>query len=201
MTALLDLIDIDQPAARAYGGKRSLIWTVHGPGELHRCRFDIAWVEVTEREPMRGEPLWLALSRRADLDQPRGPFTDACHTAAKAELMPLLARDFGTRWEAAHRPTVAGDWLDAADEARARARWFDRANELSELYAAGMVTLREPELDEYDRARAFVRPPEVTIVSGHQRTERVPRIADVWLDGEHVGHLTARGVVPVGGLT
>ncbi len=201
MAALLDLIDIDQPAARAHGGKRALTWTVHGPDELHRCRFDIAWIEVTEREPMRGEPLQLALYRRTDRDQPRGPFTDACRAAAKAEIMPLLARNFGERWEAAHRPSAASNWLNASADAHARARWFDRANELSEMYAAGMATLRTPELDDTDRARGFVRPPEVTILSEYSRTERVQRIADVWLDGEHVGYLTARGVVPVRGLT
>lgn len=200
MTALLDVIDLDRPAAHVAHGNRLLAWSLTDPGQIHRNRYARAWVQVIERQPMRGEPLTLWMARRPAVDRGREPFTDACVDACRREVLPRLARDFGDRWEAAHRAAAAGDWRTAADDAIRIAAWYARAADLADLYATGHATLRPPAPDDGDRS-AFIGPPQVSIRSPRGGTELVTRVADVWADGEHVGWLTERGIAPLDGWT
>lgn len=48
-------------------GKRVVTWTLSDPGEIARNGYQIAWVDITEREPWKGEPLWVSATRRQEL--------------------------------------------------------------------------------------------------------------------------------------
>lgn len=196
MSALLDLIDLDAPAATfGYNGCRELIWTIVGPAELHRNAFERAWIEVTEGEPMKGEPLWDRAYRRTDPRSMRERFTDRAQKLIHGELIPKIARDFGERWERAHMPAASPEsFREAAEAERTRVRWYERAAELTEMYSMGLLQVRPPEIP--DRFTCLAN--QVRILRQYDRgSGTTDRAGDCYLDGELVGYLTRLGVVPV----
>ena len=124
-------------------GKRYVAWTLHRPEQmvLFRCTFSWAWITVTERQPWRGEPLWLSAQRRIEDPAGREPFTDRAREAMAREVLPVLARyGFDRYWLELHRAKGGADRsLDLADEAEAEASWWRARADLLRMHSAGMV--------------------------------------------------------------
>lgn len=197
MTTILDLIDVDRPAAHIRFRRRSLHWRIDNPGTLHANRFEMAWIQLEERQPMRGEPLWVTAHRRTGTDLARERFTDTASDKIHRTLAPVFARDFNDRWERAHQAqTNPRGAIEAAAKARARAEWHDRQAELVELWSLGLLGTRAHEPDE----TGFLPTGHRVVVPSHYGTETVDALADLLLDGEHVGWLTERGPIPTGDL-
>jgi hypothetical protein len=129
-------------AAHTTNGRRVLCWTAPGPGRWHRCGFDRAWVEVTEQQPWRGEPLHLTAYRRLPgTITTRERFTARAQTALAAEIVPAVARHgFDRLWLPLHRRHDRQALHDRAAQAEREAAWFRYRAELAELHAAGLVT-------------------------------------------------------------
>lgn len=207
MTALLLPPRLDG-AAMSCGtsyGKRTISWTVAKAGEWHRNRFSMAWLEVSEREPWRGEPLWLSAYRRpVDSTLAREPFTDRAREQLSSEILPWVARyGFSRLWTDLHRRAGRSDpaALDRARQAmeaqvqRAAAElaWHRLATELADMHADGLTDL-DPLPRSHDR-----RQPRVAVVPRYRGDAPVqPVAARVLVDGDQVGWVTDHGqLVPL----
>jgi hypothetical protein len=177
-------------------GKRTICWTLGGPGTFRRNAWVFAWVQVTEQEPWRGEPLWLSAERRiVDASHLRQPFTTAARAALSDAVLPVVARyGFGRLWLELHR-TRTTDAAKAAERARIIAAWHDARETLHQMHVDGLVDFHPIERDHYGR------PPAVRVVGWDGRLTAEPAAARATVHGEHVGWMTDRAVlVPLGDL-
>lgn len=186
-------------------GKRTISWTIAEPGEWHRNRFSMAWLEVSEREPWRGEPLWLSAYRRpVDSTLAREPFTDRAREQLAAEILPSIARyGFSRLWVDLHRQAGRSDPA-AVDRARqameaqirraeAELEWHRLTAELHDMHADGLTDL-DPLPRSHER-----RETRVAVVPRYRGDSPVqPVVARVLVDGEQVGWVTDHGhLVPL----
>lgn len=186
-------------------GKRTITWTIAEPGEWHRNRFSMAWLEVSEREPWRGEPLWLHASRRpVDSTLSREPFTDRARDLISAEVLPGIARyGFSRLWTELHRRAGRSD-PEAVERARkameaqirraeAELEWHRLTAELHDMHADGLTTL-EPLRTGMARTVAQRDERRVAVVPRYRGDSSVqPVVARVLVDGEQVGWVTDHG--------
>jgi hypothetical protein len=192
---------MDGVTAQAYTeyGKRKLCWTITEPGEIHRNRFRWACIDVTEREPFRGEPIWVSVQRRTNPDNHiRTPFTESGRNAVHADVVPVIARyGFNRLWvdQSRHLGTYRGtDTARAeAESCRRMARWWDDKAVLSEAHEAGLTELVPATPDDYGRPR--------TVRVGHHiggRSSWEPVMAEVHIDGVLEGWMLANAeIVPL----
>lgn len=180
----------DMGAHTSYG-RRQVCWNIAGPGELFRNRYERCWVDVEEREPWRGEPLWLHATRRpqADASWQRVGFTDRGREALAALLLPLVARyGFSRLWLDLHR--LKGD--QGAREAMARAEreamWWMHRSDLQAMHAEGLIEFRP------HRDPDGCRPLTVPVLSAHHQPPSYENVAaSAVVDGEQVGWITTTG--------
>lgn len=173
-------------------GKRKISWTLAEPGEIARNGYQIAWVEITEREPWKGEPLWVSATRRPPGTEgwSRVRFTDKGREAISGILLPLVARYGFTRlWLDLHRTKhTAGDHAQAIAEAQRVVDWHVACRELTDMHAAGVLDFKpaDPKL----LAQRYTVPVAAAYGSGR---DWEPVMAQAFLDGESVGWITSRG--------
>lgn len=181
------------PSASLDRGRRSISWTLMDPGELHRNTYRMAWIEVTERNSWRGDPLWLHASRRRHDGWTREPFTDKARDALHAEIVPRLARCFGDVWIGLHRSrtTSSGDMTRTG---LAIAEWCRQVDELADLHAAGLLDFRPVDTPttraNFERCGIGVR-----VWTGHRGTDTEDAVAGAYLDGQHVGWMLRTGSI------
>lgn len=184
-------LDGAEPGAWVEYGKRTLSWGPLPEGSFARNTWAMAWVDVSEREPWRGEPLWLYASRRRDESWSREPFTDTARRKLHDLVVPQIARyGFHRLWVERRRARTSAE----ADLVNARAagrvaRWWQDKAALADLD----LDLRPPRRDP-DR-----RHPTVLVARAYAPsvTERVDVIGEAWYEGEQIGWVTGSGeVVP-----
>lgn len=136
--------DTVEPGAHMEHGKRLLSWTLTGPGNLFRNRYAIAWVEISEREPWRGEPLSVWATRRVDMSAARMSFTDPGREAVAALLLePVVRYGFDRLWVDRHGAgQKPSDALDAAARARREQVWWETKADLAEMHGKGLLSFR-----------------------------------------------------------
>lgn len=129
-------------------GKRKVCLTLKDPGSLYRCRYIMAWLDVTEREPWRGEPLSVWGSRRPTDDKSwsRVGFTDTARKSIETEILPLVSRyGFERWWLEVHRATkgeqMQTESTSAIVEAEKILTYHRRRAELGELWSADLVEI------------------------------------------------------------
>lgn len=181
-------------------GKRTIGWTISEPGEWHRNRYSMAWLEVAEREPWRGEPLWLSAWRRPiDTTLAREPFTPRARDLIATEVIPPIARyGFDRLWTELHRRAGRSD-PEAVERARkamdaqirraeAELEWHRLTAELHDMHADGLTTL-EPLPRTHER-----RETRVAVVPRYRGDTPIqPVVARVLIDGDHIGWITDHG--------
>jgi hypothetical protein len=192
-------LDLPEPFASAEVGAeveyshRKVGWTLYGPGDIHRNRYEIAWVEIREDRPWRGEPLYLSATRRPPgTSYSRVSFTDKARDQLHAELVPVVARYGFTRlWSELHaaKATAVRD-RSAAAEARRIARWWDTKGDLAEMERDGVLEFRPLRVEPYDRTPRQRMPAQNP--SGMTWEEVT---AEALHDGHRVGWVTRTGVV------
>ena len=175
-------------------GRRQLCWRLEEPGQLARNRYVMAWFDLSERVPFKGEPLWLSATRRLPGDSyARQSFTAAGRDAVAALVLPAVMRyGFSRAWTEAHGAKAARS-VDSAqravDDARARARWFEECAELASMHAAGLLEFRPvPDAPLGQRAQTVA-----LIGSDNRRSFDEVAAEAVLPDGERAGWLTRRG--------
>jgi hypothetical protein len=194
LPAPFDQVDIGAHLDR---GRRSLTWRLEGPGQIVRNGYEMAWFDVTERDPFRGEPLWLSATRRplGRSNYGRQGFTDAGRKALSEFVLPVIARyGFDRAWTELHR-TKAAKIVEAAaageQEALWVAGWWRTQAELAHMLADGL--LRFEVVDE-----TYGRWPTVAVMDRSGRRDRQDVVAAAMLDGEQVGWMTRHGdLVPL----
>lgn len=161
-------------------GKRKVSWRVVEPGVLHRNAYEMAWFEVVEREPWRGEPLWLSGTRKVG-ESWREPFTTKSIEKFSKELLPAIAKyGFGRLWTETHRekPDRTEPEIQELEEA---VRFHREKAELEEMHRAGLLEFLPLPQDK--------RLPSVGVPHlGRTSWDRV--VGRVMLDGELVGWVT-----------
>lgn len=182
-------------------GKRLVSWTVAQPGSLFGCRFEWACFEVVEREPWRGEPLYLygAERRTAHGGSMRSSFTERARALASEALVRPLARyGFDRYWTELHQARAARDdgvtEKGYRDDAERIARWWAAKVTLQEMHADGLLTFRpvpRPEVGKRPENRVAKAPGPGEGSWYGSTTATV--MASAWaLDGQ-VGWMTDRG--------
>lgn len=176
-------------------GKRLICWTLPEPGELYRNRYEIAWIDVTEREPWKGEPLWLSATRRHPGASGRVPFTDLGRDALHADIVPQIARHgFGDLWLALHRTKGSGAAEEAARAHRV-ASWWDQKAALDDMHQLGLVEFVP--IDQREHPRGLRK----QIAEGNRGTTSTDVGARAFVDGVSVGWMTTRGeLIPNDGI-
>lgn len=178
-------------------GKRQLTWTVKEQGEWFRNKFEMAWIDVNEQAPFRGEPLSLIAQRRTVGDLGRVGFTANARAQLAKLVLPAVARaGFDRLWnEQRARQVQPARSYNAAEEAAALVRWWRAREDLERMQADGMVEFRPIEHDHNHRRPTTLMPSPGTI----QHLIRQDVIAEAWTRGEHVGWMTSGGdLVPDG---
>ena len=176
-------------------GRRVVCWTVRGHGSWHRCSWAWAWFDITEREPWRGEPLWLSAQRRVRESDMRSSFTPKARDAIAAEVVPVVARyGFGRLWLEVRRGAADGGAARRqAVRAETEAQWWRMAADLADWHAGGRLAFEpvpSPRLGE----RAL----SVAVLAEHDHRRPRTCLARVFMDGEQVGWVTdSGGVVPL----
>lgn len=176
-------------------GYRYLSWGPLPAGEYARNRWAMAWVEVREDRPWKGEPLWLTAYRRPPGHSlTRVPFTDKGRAALHAEVVPAIARyGFDRLWAEARSTRSAVELAERnASDARVEAAWFDAKATVESMLADGMVEFRPVEGPDG-------RPLTVRVVKAHSQQRRTWDFvaAEALVAGERVGWVTREGdVVP-----
>lgn len=177
------------PVAHLSRGRRAISWTVVNPGTVHRCRFDTLWVTIEERQPWRGEPLWLSVARRVG-QKGREPLTEKARSALESELVPAVARyGFDALWSELHRAGISRCDDRLLAEAQARLVWEETRRDLVDMYRSGMLDTKPVSRDP------SVRWPTVTVVDGQHRRVRADVAASLVADHTQVGWLTVNGAV------
>lgn len=170
-------------------GKRSINWTISEPGEWHRNRYSMAWVEVTEREPWKGEPLSLWPTRRPpDATLARESFTEKARAAIQAEVLPIISRyGFSRLWVDLHRVRRTADMDTAVNRAAAELDWHRQQRDLHEMHQAGDIEFVPLAIERGREQRVAVVPR----YRGDSSTNAVHARAIV--HGEQVGWITDHG--------
>lgn len=177
-----------KPSAHVEYGRRAICWSLTEPGSWHLCRYNMAWLDVSEREPWAGEPLHLSATRRLHYESPRDSFTDKSRTLIAAELLPLVARyGFSRLWVELHRTKTTEHHVSRAEQARAEAQWWQQRSDLNEMHMLGVVDFRPVRPDDGRR--------EVTVkvVPEHGSMSYEPVMAAALVDGDQVGWMTRGG--------
>lgn len=126
-------------------GRRKVCLTLKDPGTIHRCRYEMAWIDIQETQPWKGEPLWVTGHRRPPgAEWSRTVFTPAATKAMGAEILPIVARfGFSSWWLEIHRATKGETAKTESDAQRVEAerlvQYHARRAELGELYGSGLV--------------------------------------------------------------
>lgn len=172
-------------------GKRVITLRLDQPGNLHRNQYNMAWFDITEREPWRGEPLWVTTQRRTSTESwLRQPFTDAAARRIQADLLPAIQRiGFNTAWLALHRAKGHDGCVPAAEEAERRAAWWRLKDTLHQMHADGDVDFRP-----VPPTPIGTRGETVAVVTTHTTNyEWATPMASAWVAGEQVGWVTDKG--------
>lgn len=173
-------------------GCRVLSWTLPGPGSLARNSYEMAWVEITEERPFKGEPLRVWFTRRRGETYSRESFTDAGRLALKADLMPYIARAFGEIWSthSAKRNGAESARL-AAEKMAAYSTWWEHHAALMDAYAQGVVDLRPTPPTPIGQHPFKIRVLNTYRLDGDY--EEV--MAEAMMGGERVGWMTTSGLL------
>lgn len=186
-------------------GKRTVCWSLRTPGVLHRNQFSMAWFDITERVPFKGEPLWLSATRRPpDANHARVSFTDSARAALARQLLPVVARyGFDRWWTELHQAKTAA-MADGNNLGRTHAvkvvEWYDVQAELVAMHADGMLEMRPLTVEQATRAHGNGY--TVDIPQSRGTTTCSQRAGgSLWLNGEQVGWLGTDGtLLPPQGL-
>lgn len=181
-------------------GKRKLTLQVTEPGRFARNDFTTLYVEVVEREPFKGEPLYAYGQRTTEGGgHVRRSLTDAAHKALDRELLPPIQRyGFHQAWLDAYglrmaREAVGAEWEQ--QRAEAERRWWADYETLAQMMADGMVELLPVEHDDRYHRQTVAK----LAVYGHRPTAWEAIAAEARVDGEHVGYFTEEGsLLPLG---
>lgn len=186
-------------------GKRTVCWSLKAPGVLHRNQFSMAWFDITERQPFKGEPLWLTATRRPpDANHARVPFTDPARDALSRTLLPVVARYGFDRWWTELHQAKTTAMADSNERGRAHAlqvvAWYDVQAELVAMHAEGLLELRP--LTTEQASRGHGNGYTVDIPQSRGTTTCSQRAGgSLWLNGEQVGWLGTDGtLLPPQGL-
>lgn len=176
-------------------GRRKVSWALSEPGELYRCRYKAAWVEISEGNPWRGEPLWLSAHRRTGQTCVRESFTDKARQSLHDALVPPVARyGFDRLWWELHRVQTTVDRSNEAHALRV-VEWWRAQADLAEMHRAGEVTFVSAVRDRGVEHRERVVP-----THGHG-SHWEPIAAQAFVDGEPVGWVTTHGqLIPDGSI-
>lgn len=178
-------------------GRRQLTLTLREPGTLFRNQFEYAWIDITEQEPMRGEPLRVWGTRRIDDGAHRSSFTGPAQDRLQSLLLPPVARaGFDRLWHSYRARREQPETCEKqAEEMRKVVRWWEDRTQLAEWYGAGELSFRRatPE-GQYSYRSTFV------VSAGSQwHVQQTEVMAEIWRDGEQVGWMTKGGeLVPDG---
>lgn len=181
-----------------YGKRKVAFSVIDQPGVFARNQYQSMWVDIEEREPWRGEPLWVSPSRRPPgTSFAREPFTEPARKAMSDLLLPVVARyGFDRWWTELHQGSkrmAANE--QALEDAVAIVDWWRRRNELAEMWSMGLLSARPIVRDTYRRG------PMVTQLRTYGRgtdSNLVAPVAELWADGGQVGWLTEDSeVVPL----
>lgn len=166
--------------------RRVVTMTLRQPGQLHRCRYDIAWIELRESAPWRGEP-HVHATRRDAPNAPRIAFTPTATKHVARDLLPVVVGDtFDRWWTSLHQARHSADpHRECAARARRIVEWLDLRIELADAYGRGHIALRP--LSDDDRPRTQL------IVDGTGRLVREELLAEASISRSHVGWLTRTG--------
>lgn len=174
-------------------GKRKVCLTLNTPGTLHRCRYEMAWLDVTEMYPWKGEPLYVSGQRRPPGGEwSRQSFTDAARKSMSAEILPVVSRyGFERWWLEVHRATK-GQQIQSESESQIVevekiVTYHRRRVELGGLWSSGLLDLVPVEGVRVEM-----------LDSGYDmRWARVDVAAKLLFGDDHLGWMTRDGkVVP-----
>lgn len=186
------------PGAWAEHGCRQLSWSINEPGELHRNKFDRAWIDLIELRPWDSSTLIVrALRRHSRSGLGRDRFSEKGRAAIGDELRPAIEAigGFDSLWLALHRRSRLLDSAhdhDAAETLRRRADWWIERAAVTKRWAEGdLIPVETP----------AGTPDHVWVPCGDgdipPSVERVARALVTEPDGRVVGYLTDRAsVVP-----
>lgn len=175
-------------------GDRQISWTIREPGKIAGNAFVYAWFDVTERQPMKGEPLWFAATRRRGENHMRESFTDKGREHLAAIVLPAIARyGFDRLWTEIHSAASAGvDYSGRIAAAEAALAWFRTASDLAEMHGLGLLDFKPP------TKRADGRGYRVKVYGHDGHTDYVDVVADAYLGDEKIGYLVRYGeIVPI----
>lgn len=185
----------EQAAATTQHGRRVIAWTITDPGEIHRNQYRWARIAVTEREPWKGEPLWLSAQRRTSpTSHIASSFTDKARDRMHTDIVPVVARrGFTAMWLDLHRSPSR--WRSAeqaraeADDAALVVEWWRAKAELLDMHTDGLLDFLPVE-----RVPLGEHPVTVRVCRSHDRqwTHEHP-VAAAFLDGEQVGWMLDSG--------
>lgn len=189
------------PGAWTEHGCRQLSWYLEGPGELHRNKFDRAWIDLTELRPWDSSTLIVsALRRHSRSGYGRDRFSEKARAAIGDELRPAIEAigGFDSLWLALHRsrPLNSTHDLDAAETLRRRADWWIERAAVSRRWAEGDLIPVETPAGAPEQLRVPYGADDA-----RPSLERVVRALVTEPDGRVVGYLTDRAsVVPAAPL-
>lgn len=172
-------------------GRRVLTWNIPGPGPLARNTYEMAWVEVTEERPFKGEPLRICFTRRMAGSYERSSFTEAAHRTLKAEIAPWISRSFDAIWKAHSAPKGIEAARGRSKHMKAYAAWWARHADLMEAYALDGIELRPTPPTPIGQHPFRVRVLNTYRLDGDYDTV----IAEALIGGERVGWLTSSGLL------
>ena len=184
-------------------GRRKVSWSIIAPGVFARNNFAMAWIEVVEDVPFRGEPLSVRAQRRIDEHSPRESFADTARTRLVEAIVPAVARyGFDRLWtevhRGRHRPSGSGR---AVARAEAVLAWHRNQVTLVEMHADGLVTFDRVGFHEGTAWTTTQRdsPGLQRAVDHDGRVGWQAVIARAVANGEHVGWLDGHTrLIPLG---
>lgn len=183
-------------------GKRKLTLFITEPGRFARNDFTTLYIEVVERLPYKGEPLYVHGHRtEARNGHARRPITDAAARAATEALLPPIQRyGFSRAWADAYAARCAKEAEGSAWEvarAQAEASWWAQQRDLSQMMADGLLELRptaETLAVETRLNRDDLRRLHITRLASYGQQPYHERIAaEALLGDEVVGYMTNEG--------
>lgn len=187
-------LNLPGPLATARAGahqeysRRTISWTLPDAGTWHLCRYEMAWVTVTEEVPWKGEPLSLWAHRRTSSNGARESFTDKARKAIAAEVIPVVARyGFNCLWVELHRLKSTDGPRARAEQAAAEAVWWRQSADLHDMHALGLVEfVPVTDADRGERRDLTVK----VVPEYHGQGHHLPVAARAMVHGEQVGWMT-----------